>query len=94
MFMRVPRGAYFRLGSIDGSPHFLAGASNAGLTEPAQHTAVSFSELTMRVIGDSPIFDDVVALKIIARLSAEIPIDFWKAEQKLRCDDRRHRRNT
>jgi len=36
-----PKGLYFKLGNLDGSPALLAGASNAGLTDPAQHAARS-----------------------------------------------------
>jgi hypothetical protein len=86
-----PKGAYFKLGSLEGSPVLLAGASNAGLTDPAQHTAVSLAEITLLTIGDSPIFDDIVIGKIVARLEAEILPELGKADRKLRRDDRRHR---
>jgi Family of unknown function (DUF5677) len=86
-----PKGVYFKLGSLEGSPVLLAGASNAGLTDPAQHTAVSLAEITLLIIGDSPIFDDIVIGKIVARLEAEILPELGKADRKLRRDDRRHR---
>jgi hypothetical protein len=87
-----PKGIYFKLGSLKGSPVLLAGASNAGLIEPAQHAAVSLAELTLLVIGDSPIFDDIVIGKVVARLEAEIPPEFGKADKKLHRDDRQHRK--
>jgi hypothetical protein len=86
-----PKGVYFKLGSLEGLPLLLAGASNAGLTDPAQHTAVSLAEITLLIIGDSPVFDDIVIGKIVARLEAEIPPELGKADKKLRRDDRRHR---
>ena len=54
-----PKGVYFKLGALDGSPTLLAGASNAGLEEPGQHAAVSLMEITLLLIDDSPIFDDI-----------------------------------
>lgn len=89
-----PKGVYFKLGSFKGSPVLLAGRSNAGLTEPAQHAAVSLAEITLLMIGDSAVFDDIVTRKIIARLEAEIPPELGKADRKLRRDDRRHRKAT
>ena len=86
-----PKGVYFRLGTLDKSPSYLAGASNAGLTDPAQHAAVSLFEVTMLAIGDSMILDDLVTASVIARLEAEIPQEFWKAEKKLQRDDRKYR---
>src|SRR5271155_1273140 len=82
-----PKGDYFKLGSIKGSPVLLAGRSNAGLTEPAQYAAVSLAEITLLMIGDSAVFDDIVMGKIVARLEAEIPPELGKADRKLRRDD-------
>lgn len=86
-----PKGIYFRLGNLGGTPGYIAGASNAGLTEPAQHTAVSLFEVTMLAMGESLVLDDLVVARIIARLEHEIPQDFWKAEKRLRHDDKKHR---
>jgi hypothetical protein len=86
-----PKGVYFKLGSLGGSPVLLAGASNVGLIEPAQNAAVSLAEITLLVIGDSSVFDDIVTSKIVARLEADIPLEFAKADRKLRRDDRQHR---
>lgn len=88
-----PKGAYFRLGNIDGQPTLLAGASNAGLTEPAQHTVYSFVQLTILAIGKSRRFDDLVMAQLLLRFQKLIPDEFWKAEKKLRRDDRKYRRS-
>jgi hypothetical protein len=45
----------------------------------------------MLAIGESVVLDDLVAANIIARLEVEIPEEFWKAEKKLRRDDKKHR---
>ena len=89
-----PKGVYFKLGSLDGFPGYLAGASNAGLTEPAQHTAVSLFEISMLAIGDSVDLDDLVVANIIARLEFEIPKLFWKAGKLLKRDDKKQRAAT
>jgi hypothetical protein len=86
-----PKGVYFKLGSLEGVPVLLGGASNAGLTDPAQHTAVSLAEITLLVVGDSPVFDDIVIGKIVVRLEAEILRELGKADRKLRRDDRPYR---
>jgi hypothetical protein len=88
----TPKGVYFKLGSLAGSPVLLAGMSNAGLIEPAQHTAVSLAEITLLMIGESAVFDDIVAGKIVARLESEIPSVLGKADRKLHRDDRKHRK--
>ncbi|MEJ1968391.1 MAG: DUF5677 domain-containing protein [Rhizomicrobium sp.] len=89
-----PKGAFFRIGAIQGSGALLAGHSNAGLTEPAQNCAFSFTKLCLLLPGNSSawIMDDIVIGKILDRLMWEIPGDFWKAEQKLKRDDRRFKK--
>jgi Family of unknown function (DUF5677) len=86
-----PKGVYFKLGNLKGSPVLLAGPSNAGLIEPAQNAALSLAEITLLLIGDSSFFDDMITSKIVARLAADIPLEFAKADRKLRRDDRQHR---
>lgn len=86
-----PKGVYFKMGTVDGSPALLAGASNAGLAEPGQHTAVSLVGITLLLIDDSAIFDDIVVAKLVARLGADIPKEFGRASRRLRRDNRRNR---
>jgi hypothetical protein len=89
-----PKGAYYRIGALDGSGAIVAGHSNAGLTEPAQNCAVSFAKLCALLPGQpsEQIIDDLVILKLFERLMFEIPRDVWKAEKKLKSDDRRYRK--
>jgi hypothetical protein len=86
-----PKGLYFKLGNLEGSHALLAGASNAGLTDPAQHAAVSLVAVTLLTMGDTPIFDDIIVGKIAARLQDEILSELGNADRKLRRDDRRQR---
>lgn len=87
-----PKGIYFKLGSLGGSPALLAGASNAGLMDPAQHAAVSLAEMTLFIIGNSSILDDIVTGKVIARLERAIPLALEKAHRKLKRDDERYKK--
>ncbi|HEY1723297.1 MAG TPA: DUF5677 domain-containing protein [Magnetospirillaceae bacterium] len=84
-----PKGIYFKIGGIGESEVYLAGASNAGLTDPAQHAAMSLVEITSLTIGDSLVFDDLVIAGVIARLRDEIPKEFWRAERQLRKEHSR-----
>jgi hypothetical protein len=59
----------------------------------AYHTAVSLAEITLLVIGHSSVFDDIVTSKIVAQLAADIPLEFAKADRKLRRDDRRYKQH-
>jgi hypothetical protein len=86
-----PKGIYVKLGSLNGPETYLAGRSNAGLVDPGQHAAVSLSQIVQINIGDSLVFDDLVAASIVERLKFEIPREFGKAHSKLRRDDREHR---
>ena len=84
-----PKGVYFRLGNLADIP--TAGASNAGLTDPAQHTAITFVRLTITVLGESDRLTDLLTAQVLLQLQSMIPTEFWKADKKLRRDDRRHR---
>lgn len=77
-----PKGIYVKLGSLNGPETYLAGRSNAGLTDPGQHAAVSLSQILQINIGGSLIFDDLVAASVVDRLKFEIPREFGKAHQQ------------
>jgi hypothetical protein len=87
-----PKGVYSKLASLAvSSPVLLAGVSNAGLTEPAQHAAVSLAEITWLLIGDSLVLEDLIVAKVVDLLKAEIPAEFFTADKKLRRDDRKYK---
>jgi hypothetical protein len=90
-----PKGAFYRIGALEGSGALIAGHSNAGLTEPAQNTVVSFTKLCMLLPGKSSawIMDDIVIGKIFDRIMWEVPRDFWEAEKKLTNDATRELRD-
>ena len=88
-----PHALFFRLGLIDG-PMLLAGASNAGLSEPGQNTAVTFCFISILLVRDCANFDIIVMMKILQLLRDEIPRAFAKAELKLQADHERHTQNS
>lgn len=67
-----PKGVFFRLGVLDESQVLLAGASNAGLTDPGQCTALSLAQLSTAHATLDPTLDVCAAMKIINDLVPEI----------------------
>jgi hypothetical protein len=66
---------------------FLAGPSNAGLTEPGQCAALSLAQISTTLVILQPTFDNSIALKIIAQLVCEIAEAFGQAHAALAQDD-------
>ncbi len=83
-----PHALYFRLGLIDDSG-FLAGCSNAGLSEPGQNTAVTFALISNILMEDYESFDDLMSLKTLDLIMNEIPRAFAAAENRLKRDHAR-----
>lgn len=86
-----PHALFFRLGLIDDSV-LLAGASNAGLSEPGQNTAISLALITILSVADNSTLDGVTAMKLIQLLEREICRAFAKAEKVLEADHVRYSR--
>ncbi len=86
-----PHALFFRLGLIDDSV-LLAGASNAGLSEPGQNTAISLALITILGVADKSTLDGVAAMKVIQILKREVCEAFAKAEKALEVDHARHSR--
>lgn len=85
------KGIFFRLSLLDSSG-VIAGASNAGLTEPGQNTAITLTIITSLLFGRPWKLEDIVALQTLAKLRDEIPGALYRAEHKLKRDDARHRK--
>jgi hypothetical protein len=86
-----PHALFFRLGLIDDSV-LLAGASNAGLSEPGQNTAISLALITILGVADKSTLDGVAAMKVIQILEREVCKAFANAEKALEVDHARHSR--
>jgi len=84
-----PHALFFRLGLM-GESGLLAGASNAGLTEPGQNTAVSLAFISILLVRNCINLDTVVTKKMLLQLRDEIPRAFANAERKLQTDHARH----
>lgn len=85
------KGIFFKLSLLDATG-IIAGASNAGLTDPAQNTAISLTSITALLFGPRWTLDKIIQLKSISILRDEIPQAFYDAERKLRRDDARYRK--
>lgn len=79
------RGVFYRLGHLDPSG-IIAGASNAGLAEPAQNMASTLTLVTMLLLGPRWTLEDIVALRTLSKIRDEIPDVFSRAERKLQRD--------
>lgn len=86
-----PHALFFRLG-LWGESGLLAGPSNAGLTEPGQNTAVTFTLTSLLLAKDCINLDVLVGMKMLQQLRDEIPRAFDRAERKLKSDHARHNR--
>jgi hypothetical protein len=82
------KSMFVRLGLIDDFTMFLAGRSNAGLTEPGQTTALTLIQLAVRVCETEGSFEDLLIAKTLANLAHQIPRSFMRADRKLRKDTR------
>ncbi len=86
-----PRGAFFRLGLLPGTPLLLAGPSNSGLPEPGQCAALSLAQVTTVFATLDATIDNLGALHAIDALVAEVAEAFGAAHTKLLADERRIR---
>lgn len=87
-----PQALFLRLGLLDDEPGILAGASNVGLAEPGQNTALSLSLISVLLFNDSVDLDSLVKMKVLLLLRDQIPPLFFKAERAIQSDHRRFRR--
>jgi hypothetical protein len=85
------KSMYFRLGLLNGDG-LLAGRSNAGLMEPGQNTANTWTQLSAIVGLSEPIMDDLVTADMMRMLSYDVPKALCTADRQLRKDDKRYRR--
>jgi hypothetical protein len=75
------QGLYFSLGSPNGQPY--AGASNAGLCDPAHSTAISLTHVTAALLTFEPTLDGLVSCQVMLSLSDDIGEAFLAAHNQL-----------
>jgi len=61
----------------------LAGASNFGLGEPAQHVALALAHVSVAVSQLRPTFDSNVIIKIVLTLSSEVGVVSARIQEEL-----------
>ena len=81
-----PKGVFFKLGLLDETQALLAGPSNAGLADPGHCAAISLAQVSAALSTLAPTLDNLVALRIMLALEAEIGEAFGAAHEKLRTD--------
>jgi hypothetical protein len=81
------KSMYVRLGLLTDYDSLLAGRSNAGLTDPGQNAAHTLTQIAILVCL-SPKLDDLVVAEITRKLRDEIPDSFWRADRRLRKNDK------
>jgi len=84
-----PRGAFFSLNQLAGAPAVVAGASNVGLDEPGQLTALAFSQITYFVWQEPWTVVDTVNVRLMILLREEAVRAFVQAGRKLARDERK-----
>jgi hypothetical protein len=83
------QGLFFSLGTVEpeGST-LLAGASNAGLADPGNSTAISLVMLSAAVLATKPNMDGVTALSMMTELCGDIGKAFFEAHEQLVAETR------
>lgn len=86
------KGIAFRLGLLDGDglsgTTVLAGASNAGFSDPAQNAAQCLTQITGLLFGSNWRFDHMIEMYVLLRLRDKLPGKLQKAERRLERDHR------
>jgi hypothetical protein len=87
-----PKGIFYRLCVLGDCAVLPAGASNVGLTDPAQNTAISIGRATAVVVRLVPhSLDRWCVIAVLNELNGEIADKFWAAEQSIAEDESRLR---
>ena len=85
------KGLTFKLGAPIGGSPIIGGASNVGLEEPGQNTAITMALLTITLLGPSRIADDLVKMKVITDLRDKAVSSFLRTGRRLDKDILVHR---
>ncbi|MBL4659709.1 MAG: hypothetical protein JKY19_05085 [Alcanivoracaceae bacterium] len=75
------KGLFNKLGMVEAKEDgMLAGASNSGLSDPADQTALTMSQITTKLLLHDPNVDEVIMIKIIEKLCSEVGPTFLDVE--------------
>ena len=78
-----PAGVFKRLGLFPEEDVLLAGPSNIGLSDPAQTTAISLTQITTSVLTYGANMDFLVACKVMAEYSKIVEKKFAEIENEI-----------
>lgn len=87
-----PKGVLYRLGLLGDLSLLASGPSNVGLTDPAQHAALSIAQITAALANLSPSLETASVVAVLNEFPAEIGRAFWKTEKAIQADERKLRR--
>jgi hypothetical protein len=74
-----------KLGLIEAQEEILlVGPSNSGMTDPADLTALSLTQISVGLLEIYPNIDSLVMQHIIEKLSKDVGVLFWEAQ----CEER------
>jgi hypothetical protein len=82
------KGIFFKLGLIDQSEILLSGPSNAGLADPGHATAQSLLQVSIALLTLNPNIDNIVAIRIMDKLTDEIGASLLAAHNTLLAEMR------
>lgn len=77
------RGTFYTLGLLDGQTGQLAGASNVGLSEPGQNTAITLTQVTGLLVRPKARIEEILGLRVLLLLRDRIPAAFVKVEKQI-----------
>jgi hypothetical protein len=84
------KSIFFRLGVIGDRSIVIAGATDAGFTEPAQNAAITLVQITGLLLADRMSnLDVMIKLRALMMIRDEVPDVFMRAERKLKRDHAR-----
>ena len=82
-------GLLRNLGNMSEYLPTLAGASNAGIDEPAMNSAHTLLQITSLLYGKSNRLEDTIELAVLCRLRDEVVSECGRAARKLEKDERK-----
>ncbi len=86
----TPKSIFYRLGVIGDQSVVIAGATDAGFTEPAQNAAITLVQITGLLLADrASSLNLTIKLRALTMIRDRVPDTFMRAERKLKRDHAR-----
>ena len=83
------KGIFFRLGSFEDPSIVMAGASDAGIDEPGQNTAITLAQISILLCDRMSRLDDLVQMQVLMDLMDETVQQFVRAGRRYRRDKKK-----